>query len=167
MRNTDAFSETFKTAYGKVRAVCGKIGDVMGVICKWIYRLRKGILAIPVVYVAISIAVRNRPAASGIRGTEPAAQRRVCHDGYPRLCGVWPASGDWLLPASDVLLQKSPVSLGDQHFFSGAAVPDLFYEPLSRLNSKPPLGGFFCNYLVIDYLDADQGFFTNLHFHML
>lgn len=59
MRNTDAFSETFKTAYGKVRAVCGKIGDVMGVICKWIYRLRKVILAIPVVYVAISIAVRN------------------------------------------------------------------------------------------------------------
>ena len=59
MSNTGIFSEKFKTVYGKVRASCGKIGEGIGVICKWIYRLRKVLLAIPVVFVAISIAMKN------------------------------------------------------------------------------------------------------------
>ena len=59
MSNTSTFSENFKTAYGKVRAVCGKIGDVIGVICTWIFRLRKVFMAVPVVYLAIRIAMAN------------------------------------------------------------------------------------------------------------
>ena len=59
MSNTGTFSENFKAAYGKVRTVCGKIGDVIGVICTWIYRLRKVFMAIPVVYAAVRIAIEN------------------------------------------------------------------------------------------------------------
>jgi len=59
MSNTGTFSETVKTAYEKVRIVCGRIGDVIGQICKWIFRLRKVIMAIPVVYLAIRIAADN------------------------------------------------------------------------------------------------------------
>ena len=59
MSNTGTFSENFKTAYGKVRTVCGKIGNVVGMICTWIYRLRKVLMAAPVVYLAIRIAIAN------------------------------------------------------------------------------------------------------------
>lgn len=59
MSNTGTFSENFKTVYGKVRTVCGKIGDVIGLICNWIYRLRKVFMAVPVVYAAIRIAIAN------------------------------------------------------------------------------------------------------------
>lgn len=59
MSNTGTFSENFKTVYGKVRTVCGKIGDVIGLICNWIYRLRKVFMAAPVVYAAIRIAIAN------------------------------------------------------------------------------------------------------------
>lgn len=59
MSNTATFSETVKTAYGKVKKVCDRIGKVIGVICSWIYRLRKMFMAIPVVYLAIRIASEN------------------------------------------------------------------------------------------------------------
>lgn len=59
MSNTGTFSENFKTAYSKVRAVCGKIGACVGQICSWIFRLRKVFMAIPVVYLAIRIAIAN------------------------------------------------------------------------------------------------------------
>ncbi|MBR4290266.1 MAG: hypothetical protein IKT52_06475 [Oscillospiraceae bacterium] len=59
MSNTGTFSETVKTAYGKARTVCGRIGGVIGQICTWIFRLRKVIMAIPVVYLAVRIAIAN------------------------------------------------------------------------------------------------------------
>ena len=59
MSNTGTFSENVKTAYGKVSKVCGRIGEVIGVVCTWIFRLRKIIMAIPVVYLAVRIAVAN------------------------------------------------------------------------------------------------------------
>lgn len=59
MSNTGTFSENMKTAYGKAREVCGKIGNVIGIICTWIFRLRKVFMAIPVVYLAIRIAIAN------------------------------------------------------------------------------------------------------------
>ena len=59
MSNTATISETVKTAYGKVKKVCDRIGKVIGLICTWIYRLRKLFMAIPVVYLAIRIAIRN------------------------------------------------------------------------------------------------------------
>ena len=60
MSNTGAFSETVKTAYEKVSAICGRIGNIIGLICQWIFRLRKVIMAIPVVYFAIRIALANK-----------------------------------------------------------------------------------------------------------
>ena len=59
MSNIGTFSENVKTAYGKVRTVCARIGVVIGIICAWIFRLRKVIMAIPVVYLAIRIASVN------------------------------------------------------------------------------------------------------------
>ena len=52
MSNTGTFFE-------KTKSVCGKIGFVIGTICSWIYKLRKLIMAAPVVYLAIRIAVAN------------------------------------------------------------------------------------------------------------
>lgn len=52
-------TEKMKEVYGKVRAVCTKIGDVIGLICKWIFRLRKVFMAAPVVYLAVRIAAAN------------------------------------------------------------------------------------------------------------
>ena len=59
MSHTSTFSETVKNVYGKTRTVCGRIGEVIGLICKWIFRLRKIIMAAPVVYLAIRIAAAN------------------------------------------------------------------------------------------------------------
>ena len=52
MSNTGTFSENFKS-------VCSKTGSVIGSICGWIYKLRKLIMAAPVVYLAIRIAIAN------------------------------------------------------------------------------------------------------------
>ena len=59
MSNTGTFTENFKTVYGKVRTVCGKAANVIGMVCTWIFRLRKVFMTIPVVYLAIRIAVAN------------------------------------------------------------------------------------------------------------
>lgn len=59
MSNSGTFSETVKTAYGNVRTICERIGKVIGTVCTWIFRLRKIIMAIPVVYLAIRIAIAN------------------------------------------------------------------------------------------------------------
>ena len=59
MSNTGTFSDNVKTAYEKVRHVFGRIGNVIGLICTWIFRLRKVIMAIPVVILAIRIASAN------------------------------------------------------------------------------------------------------------
>ena len=52
MSNTGTFFE-------KTKSVCDKIGSVIGSICSWIYKLRKLIMAAPVVYLAIRIAIAN------------------------------------------------------------------------------------------------------------
>lgn len=52
MSKTGTFYENFKS-------VCSKTGSVIGSICSWIYKLRKLIMAAPVVYLAIRIAVTN------------------------------------------------------------------------------------------------------------
>lgn len=43
----------------KTGEVCGKIGHVFGVIGKWIFRLRKLFLAIPVAYICARLAMYN------------------------------------------------------------------------------------------------------------
>lgn len=59
MSETGTFSETVKTVYGKVRTVCDRIGKVIGLVGMWIFRLRKILMSIPVVYLAIRIAAAN------------------------------------------------------------------------------------------------------------
>ncbi len=59
MSNTGTFSDNVKTVYGKVRVVCGQIGHVIGLICTWLFRLRKIFMAAPVVYLAVRIAIAN------------------------------------------------------------------------------------------------------------
>ena len=59
MNNTGTFSENIKTAYGKVSKVCGRVGGVIGMICTWIYRLRRIFMAAPVVFLAVRIAIAN------------------------------------------------------------------------------------------------------------
>ena len=53
------FSENVKTAYEKVRVIFGRIGKVIGLVCIWIFRLRRIFMAIPVVVLAIRIAAAN------------------------------------------------------------------------------------------------------------
>ena len=59
MSNTGTFSENVKTAYEKARVIFGHIERVTGLIFTWIYRLRKVLMAVPVVVLAIRIAVAN------------------------------------------------------------------------------------------------------------
>lgn len=56
MRNSGSFVETWNN---KVKPVFQKIEDVIGLICTWIFRLRKVFMAIPVVYYAVQIADAN------------------------------------------------------------------------------------------------------------
>ena len=63
------FIEKTKTVWGKVSSVFQKIEEVIGVICRCIFKLRKIFMAIPVVYLAVQIANANMerlPEAVGI-----------------------------------------------------------------------------------------------------
>ena len=57
--SSTGFSENVKTAYEKARVIFGRIGKVISLICIWIFRLRRIFMAIPVVVLAIRIAVAN------------------------------------------------------------------------------------------------------------
>ena len=48
-----------KSGWGKVSPVFRKIGDFIGLICHWIYKLRKILMAVPVIWVAIRFAILN------------------------------------------------------------------------------------------------------------
>ena len=63
------FVEKTKTVWGKVSSVFKKIEEVIGVICRCIFKLRKIFMAVPVVYLAVQIANANMerlPEAVGI-----------------------------------------------------------------------------------------------------
>ena len=49
----------WKEIWGKVSPVLNKIEEVIGIICRCFFRLRKVFMAIPVVYLAIRIANEN------------------------------------------------------------------------------------------------------------
>lgn len=59
MSNTGAFKEKWGALRAKTDPVFQKIGSVIEGICTWIYRLRKVLMAIPVVYLAVKLAVEN------------------------------------------------------------------------------------------------------------
>lgn len=54
-----AFIEKTKDIWSKVRNVCNKIEEVITIICRCIFKLRKIFMAIPVVYLALRIAQEN------------------------------------------------------------------------------------------------------------
>ena len=51
--------QKWKEIWGKIAPVLHKIEEVIGVICRCIFRLRKVFMAIPVVYLALQIANAN------------------------------------------------------------------------------------------------------------
>ena len=53
------FVQTTKDIWGKISFVFKKIEEVIGVICRCIFKLRKIFMAIPVVYLAVQIAQTN------------------------------------------------------------------------------------------------------------
>ena len=57
--SSTGFSENVKTVYEKARVIFGQIVKVIGLICTWIFRLRRIFMAIPVVVLAIRIAAAN------------------------------------------------------------------------------------------------------------
>lgn len=55
----NGFYQKMKPGLDKTRVVCHKIGEVCSLITDWIIKLRKVILAIPVVIGAVYLAVMN------------------------------------------------------------------------------------------------------------
>lgn len=59
MSNTGTFIEKWNAVRAKTDPVFQKIGSVVRLICTWAYRLRKVVMAIPVVYFAVKLAMQN------------------------------------------------------------------------------------------------------------
>lgn len=59
MSNTGTFMEKWNGFRSKVQPVFDKIESVFGFIFTWAFRLRKVVMAIPVVYLAVRIAAEN------------------------------------------------------------------------------------------------------------
>ena len=53
------FVQKFTEIWAKVSLVCNKIEEVITIICRCIFKLRKIFMAIPVVYLAVQIANAN------------------------------------------------------------------------------------------------------------
>lgn len=51
--------EKVKRVWAKVSPVFQKIGEFIGLVCHWIYKLRKIVMAVPVLWAAIRLAKEN------------------------------------------------------------------------------------------------------------
>ena len=63
------FVEQFKEIWGKVCQIYNKAEEVIGIICRCIFKLRKVFMSVPVIFLAIRIAAANLqrlPEAVGI-----------------------------------------------------------------------------------------------------
>ena len=60
MENSGTTVKRQDTGMGKVRAVVGKINSIINLIGVWLFRLRKFVMAAPVVYYALQLANYNR-----------------------------------------------------------------------------------------------------------
>lgn len=60
MENSGTPVKRQDTGFGKVKAVVARINSVINFIGVWLYRLRKPVMAAPVVYYALKIADYNR-----------------------------------------------------------------------------------------------------------
>ena len=59
MENSGTPVKRTDTGFGKVKTVVGKINKVINITGKWLYRLRKPVMAAPVVYYALKLASYN------------------------------------------------------------------------------------------------------------
>lgn len=59
MSKIQDFVQSAKQTYEKARPGLEKTGDIMGLVCKWAWRLRKFILAIPIVWLMVYFARLN------------------------------------------------------------------------------------------------------------
>lgn len=59
MSESTGFVVKVKEGWAKVSPVFQNIGDVVGTICHWIYKLRKIFMAVPVLWAAIQLALDN------------------------------------------------------------------------------------------------------------
>lgn len=59
MSNSATFAQKWNEIRGKVSPVFQKIGNVFSLIGTWAYRLRKIVMAVPVAYLAIKLAMEN------------------------------------------------------------------------------------------------------------
>ena len=59
MSSSASFMDKWKSFWEKVSPVFQKTGNVLGRIGFWIWRLRKALMAIPVVYAAVRLAIEN------------------------------------------------------------------------------------------------------------
>lgn len=68
-KDRGTFLDKVRPFWEKIRAVCGKVSNVIRVICQWIYRLRGLFMAIPVAYFALKLAsfnAKNLPEQVGL-----------------------------------------------------------------------------------------------------
>ena len=59
MENSGTPVKRMETGFGKVKSVVAKINRIINIIGKWLYRLRKPVMAAPVVFYALKIASYN------------------------------------------------------------------------------------------------------------
>ena len=59
MENSGTPVKRTDTGFGKVKSVIAKVNKIINITGKWLYRLRKPVMAAPVVYYALKIASYN------------------------------------------------------------------------------------------------------------
>ena len=59
MKNSGTPVKRTDTGFGKVKSVIAKVNKIINSIGKWLYRLRKPVMAAPVVYYALKLASYN------------------------------------------------------------------------------------------------------------
>ena len=59
MDNSGTSVKRTDTGFGKVKSVIAKVNKIINITGKWLYRLRKPVMAAPVVYYALKLASYN------------------------------------------------------------------------------------------------------------
>lgn len=124
------------TGFDKFRAVMSKINTVINLIGVWLFRLRKFVMAAPVVYAAIRLAAynaKNLPEQVGLN-LQSTGEFAMTISRY--LAVVGPLGADGSVPAADVLFPQGHVSLGNQHFHPGAAAAAAHQQRVSLLTAS-------------------------------
>ncbi len=127
--------------FEKFKTVMSKVNSVINLIGVWLFRLRKFIMAAPVVYAAIRLASYNGQHLPEQVGLDLQSTGEFAMTVKPSAGGDGTAGADGGVSAADVLLKKGHVPVGDQHFHpcvAGAAAGE------QRISELRPLKKFFC-----------------------